>query len=216
MQTAVATIPEVVDFPNFEIPQIRDLNKPRFFVQMVHDRLSVDTLSIPNRELMRAVIMPCISYKQILPLFEIREADLIPGSETNDNEGKRRYGKIWRYGQDEADRLVELEKTTEHKTGLVEITDLQRLPELYRKKINVIFLGGRDAEQCETKALGVQIKHYIGLFGGSTASTAPQKRVGLTPSRTLRPGEPPRLNPDGKTSDRWMDWMISGLSRKTA
>src|SRR5262245_16207290 len=69
-----------------------NLNAHRYFVQMGWDILRVDTHAIPNGYLLRGEITPCRTYSQKANIVEIREADLIPGSEVADRDGRIVYG----------------------------------------------------------------------------------------------------------------------------
>lgn len=102
-----------------------NLNAIRYFAQMGWERLDVDTLGIPNRTLLRGEITPCRTYPQKANIVEIREADLIPGSEETDRDGRTVYGYYRRPAYYEAERLNDLETRAERQTGLVEITALK-------------------------------------------------------------------------------------------
>jgi hypothetical protein len=119
-----------------------NLNAYRYFAQLGWNVLSVDTHAIPNAYLLRGEITPCRTYPHKANLVEIREADLIPGSEVADKDGKTVYGSYRRYAHHEAQRLVDNEATAERKRGLIEITAL-RSPigdAVYRKvNLNVLF-----------------------------------------------------------------------------
>src|SRR5262245_66602300 len=69
-----------------------NLNAHRFFVQMGWSVLSVDTHAVPNAYLLRGEITPCRSYRQEAKLYEIREGDLIHGSEEADKAGQEYRG----------------------------------------------------------------------------------------------------------------------------
>jgi len=130
-------------FPDFTVPEIANLNAPRFFVQFTYDSMSVDTFSIPGCALKRAIITPCVSFKQKLPLHEIREADLLHGTKEADRDtGRPYYGQIWRYATVEADRLVGIEKDASYPTGLREVVSLRDVPHEYRRMANHLFYSG--------------------------------------------------------------------------
>jgi len=98
-----------------------NLNAHRYFVQMGWAQLGVDTHAVKNGYLLRGEITPCHSYRQKANLVEIREGDLIPGSEERDKDGRLVWGSYVRYAYHEAERLIALEDRAERKTGLVEI-----------------------------------------------------------------------------------------------
>lgn len=112
-----------------------NLNAIRYFVQMGWRQLDVDTHAIPNRYLLRGEITPCRTYPQKANIVEIREADLIPGSEQQDKDGRTVYGFYRRHAYYEAERLIDLETRAERQTGLFEITALRTElgNEVYRK-----------------------------------------------------------------------------------
>ena len=137
------------DFPHFEIPEVERLDDPVFFVQFVDDVHDTDTLAIPK--LYRGVVTPCQSFLERRPLVEIRDADLVKGTKEADRQtGRDFYGKVQRHAKIEADRLVELERHAEYKLGIVEVTALRSLPNLYRRRINSLFYSGLDWETVET------------------------------------------------------------------
>lgn len=120
------------------------VSAPRFFVQFGWDVLRVDTRAIPNMYLLRGEITPCKSYPQLAPLVEIREGELIPGSEGGDPSGRdtrATYGKYWRHAHFEAERLIDIEQSSSHKQGLYEIKALAGLNSIVYDKadLNEIF-----------------------------------------------------------------------------
>lgn len=145
MQTATARSARETLFGEQQIGQLQEdvnLNAIRYFVQMGWAQLDVDTLSIPNCLLLRGEITPCRTYRQKANLVEIREADLIPGSEESDKDGRTVYGYYRRYAHHEAERLVHLETRAERQTGLFEVTALKGElgNEVYRKvDLNKLF-----------------------------------------------------------------------------
>jgi hypothetical protein len=119
-----------------------NLNAPRFFVQLGWNQLDVDTQAIPYMRLLRGEITPCRTFRQKANIVEIREADLIPGSEEQDKDGRTVYGYYRRFAWYEAERLVELEARAERQTGLYEVTALRGElgAEVYRKvNLNTLF-----------------------------------------------------------------------------
>lgn len=103
------------------------VDAPRFFVQFGWNVLRVDTRAIPNMYMLRGEITPCKSYPQISPLVEIREGELIPGSEQGDPSGRdtrATYGQYWRRAYYEAERLIDIEQSSAHKQGIYEIKAL--------------------------------------------------------------------------------------------
>lgn len=119
-----------------------NLNAPRFFVQFGWNQLKVDTQGIPNMRLLRGEVTPCRTFRQKANIVEIREPDLIPGSEEQDKDGRTVYGYHRRYAWYEAERLVELEARAERQTGLYEVTALRGElgAEIYRKvDFNTLF-----------------------------------------------------------------------------
>ena len=119
-----------------------NLNAFRFFVQMGWSVLGVDSHAIPNSYLLRGEITPCRSYRQKANLVEIREGDLIPGSEERDKDGRLVWGSYVRYAYHEAERLIWLETRAERKTALFEVTALNSDlgGEVYRKvNLNAFF-----------------------------------------------------------------------------
>lgn len=147
MQTAVQprkTAREAL-FDGEQVGVIRedvDLNAHRYFVQVGWEMLSVDSHAIPNGYLLRGEISPCRTYRCKANLVEIREGDLIPGSEERGHDGRLVWGLYYRYAHHEAERLIQLEDRAERKTGLVEITALNGPlgNEVYRKvDLNKLF-----------------------------------------------------------------------------
>lgn len=128
-----------------EIRQDVDLNAIRYFVQLGWDMLTVDSYGIPNAYLLRGEISPCRTYRCKANLLEIREGELIPGSEERDRDNKLVWGSYNRYAHHEAERLVLLEARAERKTGLFEVTALNGPlgNEVYRKvNLNELFFPG--------------------------------------------------------------------------
>lgn len=134
-----------------EIRRDVDLNAFRYFVQMGWEGLSVDSFGIPNAYLLRGEITPCRTYPCKANLVEIREGDLILGSEVRDDEGRGDgrgrivWGSYHRYAHHEAERLIMLENRSERKTGLFEVTALSGPlgDEVYRKvDLNKLFFPG--------------------------------------------------------------------------
>ena len=132
-------------FGDEQVGAIREdvnLNAFRFFVQMGWSVLGVDSHAIPNSYLLRGEITPCRSYRQKANLVEIREGDLIPGTEERDKDGKLVWGSYIRYAYHEAERLLWLEDRAERKTALFEVTALNSDlgGEVYRKvNLNELF-----------------------------------------------------------------------------
>jgi len=119
-----------------------NLNAHRYFVQMGWAMLGVDTHAIPNGYLLRGEITPCRTYRQKANLVEIREGELIPGSQERDKDNREVWGSYYRYAYHEAERLVELETRAERQTGLFEVTALNSTlgTEVYRKvKLEELF-----------------------------------------------------------------------------
>lgn len=111
---------------------LQQLDQTRFFVQMGWKVLSIDSSAVPNRRLLRGEITPLRSYQAKENIQAIITGDLIPGSEERDPTGINvLYGKYWRHALHEADRLTSIERGTEYKTGLVEVTTLRDIPQLY-------------------------------------------------------------------------------------
>lgn len=145
---ATATAPKSARetlFGEQQVGQLQEdvnLNAIRYFVQLGWSQLDVDTLAIPNRLLLRGEITPCRTFKQKANIVEIREADLIPGSEETDRDGRTVYGYYRRPAYYEAERLVDLETRAERQTGIFEITALKGElgNEVYRKvDLNKLF-----------------------------------------------------------------------------
>lgn len=108
------------------------LDDPRFFVQMGWDVLNTDTNAIPNRYLLRAEVTPVRSYMALENIYNIREGDLIPGTEQKDPTGIAiTYGKYWRRAKFEAERLSEMEASATYKSGLIELRSLRQTPQVY-------------------------------------------------------------------------------------
>lgn len=128
MQAATARSARETLFGEQQVGQLQEdvnLNAIRYFVQLGWNQLDVDTLAIPNRILLRGEITPCRTFRQKANVVEIREADLIPGSEETDRDGRTVYGYYRRPAYYEAERLNDLETRAERQTGLVEITALK-------------------------------------------------------------------------------------------
>lgn len=120
------------------------VDAPRFFVQFGWNVLRVDTRAVPNMYLLRGEITPCKSYAQLAPVVEIREGELIPGSEGGDPSGRDTravYGKYWRRAHFEAERLIDIEQSSAHKQGIFEIKSLAGLNSIVYEKadLNQIF-----------------------------------------------------------------------------
>jgi hypothetical protein len=65
-------------------------------------------------------------------IYNIREGDLIPGTEQKDPTGVAVvYAKYWRRAKYEAERLVENENNATYKSGLFEIKAFQETPQVY-------------------------------------------------------------------------------------
>lgn len=114
-----------------------DLNRPHFFVQMGFARLDADTPAVPGRAFLRGEITPVISFQQKTNLMEIREGDLIPGSEQADADGRVIWGRYWRHAHYEAERLRHNEATAEAKQGLVYLEDETGMLGLLYKNIDL-------------------------------------------------------------------------------
>jgi hypothetical protein len=136
-------VPPQIDLIQPAIAEIQR-HEIRFFCQMGWSTLSVDTDAIPRRELPRGIIMPCRSFQQLAPRFEIKEGDRIAGTEQTDREGKHVLMKYWKFAQAEADRLNEIEEyATPHKTGLREIKSLRGREEVYTSyQLNALMYAG--------------------------------------------------------------------------
>src|SRR5262245_28805356 len=106
------------------LQQDLDLNAIRYFVQMGWDVLSVDTLAIPNKHLIRGEITPCRTTQKRGNIVTIREGDRIPGSETADKDGKIVWASERIYAHWESENLLYLENAAERQSGLVEIKAL--------------------------------------------------------------------------------------------
>lgn len=117
------------------------LDDPRFFVQMGWGVLNTDTSAVPNRYFLRGEITPVRSYMALENIYNIREGDLIPGTEQKDPTGIAVvYGKYWRRAKHEAGRLVECENNATYKTGLVEIHAFREFPQVYAQvDLNALF-----------------------------------------------------------------------------
>src|SRR5262245_26734661 len=114
MQVTQAIMPEP-----FKIQVVEDTelsrHQPRFFVQMGWERLSVDADSVPKKEFRRGIVTPVASYQKLEHKYLIPETKRIPGSESNDRDGKPLYAKMWIHAVDEAARLVQNEESSDHK-----------------------------------------------------------------------------------------------------
>lgn len=108
------------------------LDDPRFFVQMAWGVLNTDTSAVPNRYFLRGEITPIRSYMALENIYNIREGDLIPGTEQKDPTGVAVvYAKYWRRAKYEAERLVENENNATYKSGLFEIKAFRETPQVY-------------------------------------------------------------------------------------
>ena len=147
MQTATAPLRTGREalFGEEQIGTLREdvnLNAPRYFVQMGWAVHGVDSYGIPNAYLLRGEITPCRTYAQKANLLEIREGELIPGSQERDKDGREVWGSYYRYAHHEAERLAELEKRAERQAGLFEVTALNTElgNQVYRKvNLNELF-----------------------------------------------------------------------------
>lgn len=138
MQTAALKTARETLFNGEQVGEIRqdvDLNAHRYFVQMGWTSLGVDSYAIPNSYLLRGEITPCRTYRCKANLLEIREGELIPGSEERDKDNKLVWGSYYRYAHHEAERLLLNEARAERKAGLFEVTALNGPlgNEVYRK-----------------------------------------------------------------------------------
>lgn len=117
------------------------LDEPRFFVQMGWGVLQVDTSAVPNRYFLRGEITPVSSHARKANIMDIREGEVIPGSEEIDpSSGRVVWGKYWCRAHYEAERLLEIEGNSTHKNGLVEIQALRGNANVYQKyDLNEIF-----------------------------------------------------------------------------
>jgi hypothetical protein len=120
---------------NEQTPMIDEslrLDDPRFFVQMAWGVLNTDTSAVPNRYFLRGEITPIRSYMALENIYNIREGDLIPGTEQKDPTGVAVvYAKYWRRAKYEAERLVENENNATYKSGLFEIKAFRETPQVY-------------------------------------------------------------------------------------
>lgn len=108
------------------------LDDPRFFVQMGWDVLHTDTAAVPNRYFLRGEVTPLRSWMARENIYNIREGELIPGTEERDPSGTQVvYGKYWRRAKFEAERLIDNENNATYKTGLVEVQALRDVPHVY-------------------------------------------------------------------------------------
>lgn len=108
------------------------LDDPRFFVQMAWGVLNTDTSAVPNRYFLRGEITPIRSYMALENIYNIREGDLIPGTEQKDPTGVAVvYAKYWRRAKYEAERLVENENNATYKSGMFEIKAFRETPQVY-------------------------------------------------------------------------------------
>lgn len=117
------------------------LDDPRFFVQMGWAVLNTDTSAVPNRYFLRGEITPLRSYMAKENVYNIREGDLIPGTEERDPTGVMVvYGKYWRRAKHEAERLIDNENNATYKSGLVEVRALREAPQVYAQvDLNALF-----------------------------------------------------------------------------
>jgi len=123
--------------PMGALPEDINLNAFRYFVQFGWEVLSVDSLTIPQRRLLRGEITPCRTVPRRRNYYEIREGERIPGSEVMDPVGKDYAWASERvYAYYEANNLIALEEAAERKTGLYEIKSLwcELGDRLYREK----------------------------------------------------------------------------------
>lgn len=128
------------------ISQELRLDEPRFFVQMGWDALHTDTSGVPNRYMLRGEITPVRSYQRKASLLDIREGDLVHGSEEVDPvdpAGRAVWGKYWCRAYYEAERILEVEGNSNYKSGIVEIETLRGRPDIYEGvDFNQIFFPG--------------------------------------------------------------------------
>jgi hypothetical protein len=117
------------------------LDDPRFFVQFGWAVLNTDSSAVPNRYFLRGEITPVRSYMALENVYNIREGDLIPGTEQKDPTGVAIvYGKYWRRAKHEAERLIENENSATYKNGLIEIRSLRENPQVYAQiDLNQLF-----------------------------------------------------------------------------
>lgn len=117
------------------------LDDPRFFVQFGWAVLNTDSSAVPNRYFLRGEITPVRSYMALENVYNIREGELIPGTEQKDPTGVAIvYGKYWRRAKHEAERLIENENSATYKNGLVEIRSLRENPQVYAQiDLNQLF-----------------------------------------------------------------------------
>ncbi len=113
-----------------------NVDMPRFFVQMGWNKLEVDTEAIPGKQLLRGEITPCRSHRQKSNIHEIQEGQRIPGMDQADpasGDNRVIWGYYWKRAQDEAERLKDIERTTDatRRMGLVEITSLSGIRSVY-------------------------------------------------------------------------------------
>lgn len=131
---------------NRSVNEVVNLDAPRFFVQMVWDKLDVDTEAIPNKYLLRGEITPCRSFPQKSNIFEIPEGARMKHLDAVDiasGDNRVVWGFYMKHAAHEADRLRDLENSSSQtqKSGLVEIESLSGIrAELYdRFDFNKIF-----------------------------------------------------------------------------
>jgi hypothetical protein len=156
-----------------ETTQILDeslrVDDPRFFVQMGWDVLVTDTSAIPNRYLLRGEITPVRSFMALENINNIREGDLIPGTEQKDPSGVAViYGKYWRRAKYEAERLVDNENNATYKTGLIEIKALRAYPQVYSQiNLNQLFYpdGLNNLPESNQALISYLRQRYIELGG---------------------------------------------------
>ena len=117
------------------------LDDPRFFVQFGWAVLNTDSSAVPNRYFLRGEITPVRSYMALENVYNIREGELIPGTEQKDPTGVAIvYGKYGRRAKHEAERLIENENSATYKNGLVEIRSLRENPQVYAQiDLNQLF-----------------------------------------------------------------------------
>ncbi len=151
-----------------------DRHSPHFFVQMGWSILRVDSQGITSKYLLRGEITPCTSTKKKENIKCIPEAMRIPGSEELDHD---RY-EAWAYyvlsAYDEANRLMELEASSERRDGLVRLKTLSENSRLYEEfDFNDLFypqglanLPERSAdlrEHLEKRILEIQTDPTLGI-----------------------------------------------------
>jgi hypothetical protein len=143
------------------------LDDPRFFVQMGWAVLNTDTSAVPNRYFLRGEITPLRSYMAKENVYNIREGDLIPGTEERDPTGVMVvYGKYWRRAKHEAERLIDNENNATYKSGLVEVRALREAPQLYvQVDLNALFFpeGLHNLPESNTSVIAYLRQRWIDL-----------------------------------------------------